>query len=83
MTEKPASLPSGTVCGGVNNYSQSGCNGDSGGPFAAKGDNGKWYVFGIVSWGPVPECNTAATVFTRTASYASWIQQQTGITSQN
>lgn len=77
------SVPSGTVCGGVNEYDQSGCNGDSGGPLASQGDNGKWYVFGIVSWGPVPDCNTAATVFTRAASYGTWIQQKTGIAPQN
>ncbi|MFC6590796.1 serine protease [Deinococcus lacus] len=76
-------LAQGTVCGGVNRYSQSGCQGDSGGPFAGQGDNGKYYVFGIVSWGNVPKCNAGPTAFTRVATYNAWITQQTGISASN
>lgn len=76
-------VPGSVICGGVNQKSQSGCHGDSGGPLAARGANGRWYVFGVVSWGPDNQCNAAPTIFTRSASYADWIRQQTGVIAQD
>jgi len=65
---------SGVICGGGPNGT-SACNGDSGGPYAAK-SNGKFYSIGTVSWGK--SCS-GATAFTRTTAYLNWIEQQTGI----
>jgi PKD repeat protein len=67
-------LPGSVICGGGAG-GVSACNGDSGGPFAAS-TGGKFYSIGTVSWGN--GC-VGATVFTRTSSYLSWIEQKTGI----
>ncbi|PJI39513.1 hypothetical protein CTI14_65065, partial [Methylobacterium radiotolerans] len=54
-----------------NSQGQTGCHGDSGGPFASKHSN-RFYVFGVVSWGTANVC-TNATAFARVSEYQPWI----------
>jgi trypsin len=70
--------PGNTICGKYSAGRDS-CNGDSGGPLAAP-YNGKMYVLGVVSYGPV-ECRGYG-VYTRVNVYINWIAQQTGIAAQ-
>jgi len=55
---------------------QSGCHGDSGGPFVCQNSNGSWTLHGAVSWGS-PRCNIkeAFTVFARVGQFRNWIEQ--------
>ncbi|WP_206099674.1 trypsin-like serine protease [Rheinheimera riviphila] len=73
-TELRTSLPASVICGGGSG-GVSACNGDSGGPYATS-SGGKFYSIGTVSWG---NACSGATVFTRTSSYLSWIEQKTGV----
>ncbi|KAM6422458.1 elastase-1-like [Rhynochetos jubatus] len=61
------------ICAGGDGV-RSGCSGDSGGPLSCYKDD-HWQVFGIVSYGLVPYCNTykKPTVFTRVSAYMDWI----------
>ena len=45
--------------------------GDSGGPLMCERD-GKWYLSGVVSWGPIL-CGKKPSVFTNVAEYTKWI----------
>lgn len=72
------SRPNNTICGKYASGKDS-CNGDSGGPLAAP-YGGKYYVLGIVSYGPA-ECRGYG-VYTRVNGYINWIYQQTGIAAQ-
>ncbi|XP_068170737.1 elastase-1-like [Antennarius striatus] len=60
------------ICAGGG--SQSGCNGDFGGPLSCKVNN-RWYVHGIASFVSGMGCNTPQkpTVFTRVSAYITWI----------
>lgn len=66
-----------TICAGVYSGNSGACQGDSGGPFVVKGDDGKWIVVGLTSWGPSQnnQCGFG-TVFTRVSYYLDWIDQQ-------
>ncbi|KAM6314881.1 LOW QUALITY PROTEIN: elastase-1-like [Aegotheles albertisi] len=61
------------ICAGGDGV-RAGCSGDSGGPLSCYKDN-HWQVYGIVSFGLVPYCNTykKPTVFTRVSAYVDWI----------
>ncbi|ADV67899.1 secreted peptidase [Deinococcus maricopensis DSM 21211] len=72
------SRPGNTICGKYASGKDS-CNGDSGGPLAQT-YNSKFYVLGIVSYGPT-ECRGYG-VYTRVNGYLSWIQSVSGITAQ-
>ncbi len=72
------SRPSNTICGKYDAGKDS-CNGDSGGPLAAR-YNSKFYVLGIVSYGPA-ECRGYG-VYTRVNGYINWINSYTGVTAQ-
>lgn len=56
---------------------QSGCHGDSGGPFVCQQPDGSWKLHGAVSWGS-PRCDIsdASTVFARVSQLRSWIDQE-------
>lgn len=57
---------------------QSGCHGDSGGPFVCKNLNsGLWVLHGAVSWGS-PRCDIkdAFTIFVRIGQFKDWIDQK-------
>lgn len=70
-------IDDGMICGQVNEKKQTGCNGDSGGPFARKVD-GKFVVFGAVSWGGGGKC-TSSVVFARAGYYQEWITKNSGV----
>merc|ERR1712048_474802 len=55
---------------------QSGCHGDSGGPFVCENSDGSWTLHGAVSWGS-PRCDVkdAFTVFARVAVFRNWIDK--------
>ncbi|MBZ9753538.1 serine protease [Deinococcus sp. HMF7604] len=74
------SIPNGMICGNKNSQGQTGCHGDSGGPFASS-RNGKYFVFGVVSWGQANLCSRA-TAFARVSEYQSWITANTGVQPQ-
>jgi len=61
------------ICCGEFNVNKGACQGDSGGPFVMEESNGKWYLYGLTSWGR--DCGKG-TVFTRVTSYLSWIQSK-------
>jgi len=54
----------------------SGCHGDSGGPFVCQDSNGRWVLEGSVSWGS-GYCDTRQgySVFARISQFRSWIEQ--------
>jgi len=67
------------LCAGYGPYSgvpNSGCHGDSGGPFVCQDKNGRWVLEGSVSWGS-GYCDTREgyTVFARISQFRSWIEQ--------
>lgn len=53
------------------------CNGDSGGPFAAK-VGGVWYLLGLSSWGHPDGCDLAGqySFFTRVSKFSDWIHSK-------
>lgn len=55
---------------------QSGCHGDSGGPFVCSKDSDTWTLTGLVSWGS-KTCNRADkyTVFARVSKFVDWINK--------
>lgn len=76
LTNKQVVFNNGTICGGLNERQQTGCHGDSGGPLAQK-VNGKFYVFGVVSWGRSQICN-GPTAFMRVSHFLPWIKSVVG-----
>lgn len=66
------------VCGANLNVreNQSGCHGDSGGPFVCKQSDGSYKLHGAVSWGS-PRCDIkdSYTVFARVAQFRDWIDR--------
>jgi len=63
------------VCAGLGpNKRNSGCHGDSGGPFVCQGSNGVWSMQGSVSWGSgYCDSSESYTVFARTTAFREWI----------
>jgi len=56
---------------------QSGCHGDSGGPFVCQGSDGRWTLHGAVSWGsPFCDIRDSSTAFARVTKFRSWIDQE-------
>ncbi|UAB73584.1 serine protease [Vibrio sp. SCSIO 43132] len=55
----------------------SACNGDSGGPLAARSGS-DYYVFGAASW--VTKNCTTATAYTDVTKFVPWISQKSGVT---
>lgn len=56
------------------NFSVLSFQGDSGGPLQIRGDSGKYYIVGIVSYGAGCATKTPS-VYTRVSSYLDWIEK--------
>lgn len=62
------------ICSGTRSGERGGCMGDSGGPLTARTPDGRTVQIGVVSWGSRRcEDPNRTGVFTRVASYRSWI----------
>jgi secreted trypsin-like serine protease len=68
------------ICAG---YSEGGidtCQGDSGGPMFQYGNDGHYYVVGIVSWGSGCASPNFMGVYTRVSSFVDWLcLQESGL----
>ncbi|XP_041425829.1 proproteinase E [Xenopus laevis] len=62
------------VCAGA--AGKAACSSDSGGPLNCKSSDGRWFVYGVTSFGP-GACNLPKkpTVFSRVSAHNDWIQE--------
>ncbi|XP_051966505.1 transmembrane protease serine 13-like [Xyrauchen texanus] len=61
------------VCSGDLNGGRDSCQGDSGGPLMCKGDNERWYLVGITSWGAGCGERLKPGVYSKVTSLLPWI----------
>ena len=62
------------ICAGYEEGGRDSCGGDSGGPLACRGDNGRYKLFGVVSWGGTCGAAKEPGVYAKTAAVLGWIK---------
>lgn len=71
---RPEYIPDIFLCAGYEEGGRDSCQGDSGGPLQVKGDDGKWFLAGIISWGIGCAEQNLPGVCTRISRFKLWIQ---------
>lgn len=61
------------ICAGTENGGKDSCEGDSGGPMVVKGQNGRYELAGVISWGIGCGDRNRPGVYTRISEFKTWI----------
>lgn len=72
------SIPDIFLCAGYETGGRDSCQGDSGGPLQAKGEDGRWFLAGIISWGIGCAEPNMPGVCTRITEFKDWILETIG-----
>ena len=72
----PQHIPRMFLCAGYAEGGRDSCDGDSGGPLVMKlGDDERWWLVGVISWGIGCGEKNQPGVMIRVAEYSQWIEK--------